>query len=105
MRQHLPIGTVVNVKQSDQNFMIVSQFPLTVSDGEEGYFDFGAVCLPYGLTDTKLFYFNKEDISKLVFVGYIDAEFQNFLTNYDQLVEKISYKKLSIQSEEEVNEK
>lgn len=105
MRQQLPIGTVVNIKGSEQNFMIVSQFPLTIKEGEKGYYDFGAVLLPHGLTDTKLFYFNKEDIEKLIFLGYIDVEFQNFSNNYHQLLENISYKKLDNMSNEDNNEK
>lgn len=96
MKQQLPIGSVVMVKGSSQPLMIVSQFPVTTLDGQTGYFDFGAVTLPSGLTGKELIFFNKEDIERPVFVGYVDVTFQDLLQRYDELIADIPYPRLTV---------
>ena len=46
LQQPIPIGTVVNVKGTPVDLMIVSQYPVTTINGVDGYFEFGAVALP-----------------------------------------------------------
>lgn len=95
----LPIGSVVIVNGSTEPVMIVSAFPVTTSDGQEGYFDFGAVPLPLGLVSQEMFFFNKEDISSVLFVGYIDTGYQMLHQKYDELVASIIHEKLMIGGE------
>lgn len=45
----LPVGSVVKVTGSDQEFVIISQMPVTEINGQQGYFEFGAATLPMGL--------------------------------------------------------
>ena len=45
LKQPIPIGTVVNVKGTPVDLMIVSQYPVTTINGVDGYFEFGAVAL------------------------------------------------------------
>lgn len=96
-RTALPIGTVVRVKDNDEPFMIVNQCPVTVKNSQEGYFDFGAVALPLGLINDQLIFFNREDVEEVLFVGYIDRRFQEFLSHYDEMVENISYPKFIVE--------
>ncbi|MBM7643054.1 DUF4176 domain-containing protein [Streptococcus loxodontisalivarius] len=95
-RQVLPIGTVVRVKKASENLMISTLFPVTEKNGERGYFDFGAVPLPLGVTNEQTAFFNKEDIEEVVFVGYIDIHFQQLTENYDAIVSGIEYPKLTV---------
>lgn len=92
----LPVGSVVKVNGNDQNFMIISQLPIAEIEGKQGYFEFGAVTLPIGLTSQDMFFFNAEDIDNLVYLGYIDAEFQKFSNQYDEILSEIQYEKLEI---------
>lgn len=56
-RQHLPIGTVVKANGGEQNLMITTLFPITEKNGQQGYFDFGAVPLPLGLVSREMAFF------------------------------------------------
>lgn len=92
--QPLPIGTVVKIEGSAEPMMIVCQLPVTEVDSHKGYFDFGAVKLPIGLSSQELFFLNREDISELIFIGYADIRFQNFVKDYDDMLAAIKYEKL-----------
>lgn len=93
IKQHLPIGTIVKVKKSEFNYMIASLFPVVEVDKINGYFDFGGVTLPVGVSGQNMFFFNKDDIENILFIGYIDKSFQDFIINYDEIVSKITYPK------------
>lgn len=92
----LPIGSVVRTNRGRALIMIVSYLPLTELEGQKGYFDYGGIAFPQGMTDEKIFFFNKEDIQQVIFVGYTDVTFQKMLDNYDDLISEIPYKKLII---------
>lgn len=91
----LPIGTVVMLDNSSIPLMIITQFPVTRVNGEEGYFDFGAVTLPIGLTTEGEYFFNREDIKQILFLGYVDSNYQEFASKYEELVESMTYKRLT----------
>ncbi|MGT2959954.1 DUF4176 domain-containing protein [Streptococcus caballi] len=97
-RNHLPIGTVVKVKDGNQNLMITSLFPIIERNGEKGYFDFGATLLPLGAVSQEQAFFNKEDIEEIIFMGYVDIYFQQLIENYDDLVSKIEYPRFAIKN-------
>jgi len=72
-RTALPIGTIVQVEGNSEPFMIVNHCPVTEKAGKQGYFDFGAVPLPIGLSS------------------------QEFLSQYDEMVAGISYPKFTVE--------
>lgn len=92
----LPIGSVVQVNGSEQNFMIISQLPVAEIEGKQGYFEFGAVPLPIGLSSQDMFFFNSDDVNHLIYLGYIDLEFQKFSNQYDDIISEITYEKMQI---------
>ncbi|MBP2624065.1 DUF4176 domain-containing protein [Streptococcus oricebi] len=98
----LPVGTVVKVKGSDDNFVIASELPLAELNGEKGYFDFGAASLPSGFTGENFLFFNKEDVTEIVFLGYVDLAFQELLQKYDKVIAEKGYRKFTVA---EFNEK
>lgn len=92
----LPIGTVVLLKGSTQKLLIMSQMPITELNGEQGYFDFGATPLPAGLNGPNLVFFNEEDIVEVVFMGYIDEQYRQFVKDYEANLPNLEIKHLRV---------
>lgn len=69
-RSFLPLGSVVILKGSVKKLLVVSRG--SIVEGE--FFDYGAFLYPEGLIDTNIAYFNRDDILKVVFEGYADAD-------------------------------
>lgn len=97
-RKQLPLGSIVKINHSDTNLMIVSHFPIATINNQQGYFDFGATRLPEGMINQELILFNREDILEIIFIGYIDVNFQNLLNNQEKIIENIPYKKFTSSS-------
>ena len=102
MLNQLPIGSIVKVGSDSESLMIVAQYPVTTIQDKSGYFDFCAVSLPIGLSDQQLHFFNKEDITELIFIGYIDVNFQTFVHNNEEYEQKLELPKFSIDDLREV---
>ncbi len=95
--QILPIGTVIITKDGNIPLMIVSRGALFEKDGKVGYFDYSAVPYPTGITDGEEFaFFNREDVESIIFFGYINSDEQLFAENYDELISKSEYEKLTL---------
>lgn len=77
MKELLPIGSVVLLKDATKSLMIVG----TSQRDEEGReFDYISVVFPEGYINSDTFFlFNHEDIVDVNFVGYINAEVQTYL--------------------------
>lgn len=84
----LPVGSVVKVTGSEQEFVIISQLPVTEIDGKQGYFEFGAAMLPMGISSQEMIFFNSEDVDKIIYLGYIDVQFQEFANRYEEIDRK-----------------
>lgn len=90
----LPLGSIVLVEDGTTPFMIVSRAALFNQEGKIGYFDYSAVPYPQGITDGKEYvFFNRENISSIIYFGYVNAEEQEFASEYDDLVAKAGYEK------------
>lgn len=71
----LPVGSVVLNKNADKKLMIIG----ILIESEGIRHDYIAVTYPEGFMDAQhLYAFNHEDIEKVEFIGYMDAEFQLF---------------------------
>lgn len=67
----LPIGTIVTLKGYEKKVMIYGR--TQSSDGQ--YYDYVACPYPRGNISTHYnVFFNKSDIHKIIFLGYIDAD-------------------------------
>ena len=79
MNQYVALGSVVLLKGGTQKLLVIAR-AITVKNAEKTFFfDYGGVLYPEGLMDDKMAYFNKEDVSKVVFEGYSDIEDENIL--------------------------
>ena len=78
MKEYLPIGTVVRLKGGEKKLMIYGRKQLALD--ESGEYDYIACLYPEGnINDDYNFLFNNEDISEIVFKGYINEEENDFL--------------------------
>ena len=77
MKDLLPIGTVVMLKEATKSLMIIGT---TQIDEEGNKYDYIACIFPEGYINSKTFFlFNHEDIIDVKFVGYINAESQAYI--------------------------
>lgn len=70
----LPIGTVVYFEDMDKTFMIIGRAMQTEQKGELKLFDYCGCMFPEGLINSKLIYFNQDDIDDIVFRGLINSD-------------------------------
>ncbi|MGM0165428.1 hypothetical protein IGI39_000370 [Enterococcus sp. AZ135] len=70
----LAIGSIVYLKDGAKKMMILNRAPVIEDKGKVEYFDYSACFYPMGLNMEEIFYFNEENIDKVVFDGYSDDE-------------------------------
>ena len=94
----LPLGSVVKTRRDPGTLLvIIARAPLTVMHGTTGYFDYGAVQFPYGMTDpAKTIFFNRPDVTEIVFMGYINAEERSYERRFDEVTKSTSYPHLHL---------
>ena len=93
MKEFLPIGTVVLLKEATKKVMIVGYLPVT-SDNKT--FDYSGVMWPEGsLSSDQTLLFNNEDIDQKFFDGYKDEEQTLFFNKINDLI--IANEKIDIQ--------
>jgi hypothetical protein len=93
----LPIGSVIITREGNVPLMIVSRGALFEQNGKVGYFDYSALPYPSGVTDGEQYaFFNREDVESIIYIGYINSEEQIFADNYEDIIAKSGYDKLSL---------
>ena len=79
MKQYLPIGSVVLLKNGKKRVMIYGRRQRRVVDVDKGY-DYLACLYPEGNIDEDYMYlFDEDSIDEVVFRGYSDAEEEAFV--------------------------
>jgi len=95
-KEIIPNGSVVLLKEGTKRLMVVGWYPVA-EDGIK--YDYMGTFYPEGFVDLDhIFLFNYDDISKIEFIGYVDAEFQLFA---QQVVDELS--KLADRESAEIN--
>lgn len=94
----LPLGTVVTLKNGDDDrLMIISRASIIEEQGEISYFDYGSVLVPQGmLAPEAVYFFNRENIKEVIFIGFQDNDEAEFEDNYDDIIMKGNVKKGSV---------
>ncbi|MEG2146637.1 MAG: DUF4176 domain-containing protein [Lachnospiraceae bacterium] len=78
MKQYLPIGSVVLLKEGTKKIMIYGRKQIAVDSGEE--YDYIACFYPEeNINDQYMFLFNNEDIEATIFEGFKDDEEVEFV--------------------------
>ena len=69
----LPIGSVVLLKGAEVRLMIVGR--ILSDEKKEAVYDYAGCVYPIGLTDSnELYFFNRDAIERIFFVGFQDGE-------------------------------
>jgi hypothetical protein len=96
----LPLGSIVTVDKGGEELMIISRFAETEKEGQKGYFEYAAVRNAIGLINMdEIYFFNRENVEEIKFVGYIDVREQLFQENVDNFIQNIKLPQLFIESE------
>lgn len=73
MKEYLPLGSVVTLKEGDKKLMICGRLQREVTT--KAVYDYCACLYPEGMIDSKSVYlFNHEDIQNIYYVGLQDSE-------------------------------
>ena len=76
MKNLLPMGSVVLLKDAEKKLMIVGWLPESESGEKHDYI---GCFYPEGFVDVEhIFLFNQDDVARVDFIGFTDAEFQLF---------------------------
>lgn len=71
-KEILPIGTIVYLEGGTEKIMILNRAALSQQDNSEVLFDYSGAIYPVGLNPEQVFYFNQENIERVIFMGFID---------------------------------
>ena len=83
--KYLPIGSVVMLKEAKKAVMIIGYLPIPNEDQTKIY-DYSASLYPEGLiSSNQNLVFNKEDIDKILFKGYVDDSEKELVGKMDEL--------------------
>ena len=88
MEKLLPMGSMVYLKGGNQKVMILNRGPQVKIEGQMKMFDYSAAPYPMGLSPDKVVYFNQENVDKVLFEGYFDADEERFQEVYKQWLEE-----------------
>ncbi|MBC6310735.1 DUF4176 domain-containing protein [Listeria sp. FSL L7-1582] len=94
----LPLGTVVLLKDGDgSRLMIVCRASIVEDRKKEVFYDYGAVLIPQGmLSPEAVYFFNKENVEKVLFEGFKNEDENEFAEQYDEMVSQTKIPKGSI---------
>lgn len=70
----LPIGSIVYLKDGVKKLMILNRGPVIQNNDREEFFDYSGCIYPIGFNIDEIFYFNKDNIDRIVFEGYSNEE-------------------------------
>lgn len=75
MKNFLPIGSVVLLKDAAKRLMICGRIQMRTDEGERKLYDYCGCLYPEGILDPeRTFLFNNEDIVKVFYMGMQDEE-------------------------------
>lgn len=87
----LPIGSIVYLKEGTSKLMILNRGPIIPSENTDSQglmYDYAGCLYPQGLNPNNVFYFNQENIDKVLFEGYKDDEEERFQEVYQKWIEE-----------------
>ncbi|GAB6640682.1 DUF4176 domain-containing protein [Streptococcus uberis] len=90
------LGSVIKLKNDNQKIMITSRFPLYNNEGQLGYFDYSGCIFPIGIVGNETYFFNLEDIDKVLFEGYYDENEEKMQNIFLKQINDIKYPHFSV---------
>ena len=80
------IGSIIYLKEGSQKLMIINRGPIVDIDNQKYIFDYSACNYPVGVVEDQIYYFNEENIDKVVFEGYSDQEETRFQELFKEMM-------------------
>ncbi|WP_208423195.1 DUF4176 domain-containing protein [Latilactobacillus fragifolii] len=94
----LPIGSIIYLKEGSRKIMILNRGPVIEENNENIFFDYSGCSYPLGLNIDEIFYFNEENVDKILFEGFSDEDEERFDELYSEyLRENKNIRKGSVQ--------
>ncbi|WP_167630348.1 DUF4176 domain-containing protein [Listeria valentina] len=86
----LPLGSVVTLKDGDGSILMIVSRASVIEDRKKAFFyDYGAVLIPQGMISPEaVYFFNRENVSQVLFKGFLNEEEREFAEQYDQMIEE-----------------
>lgn len=93
VKEYLPIGSVVLLKDAQKKVMITGYTPIDMENKNKIYEYLGCV-FPEGIikSDENIL-FDTKDIDKIFFKGFVNEEQENFITEVKEILENEEKKK------------
>lgn len=86
MKELLPIGTVITLKEGIKPLMIIG---IMQTDENDVLHDYIAVLYPEGFLNAETFFlFNKDDISNVEFNGYINSDYEKHMKLLEEYIQE-----------------
>ena len=76
------IGSIIYLKEGSQKLMIINRGPIVDIDNQKYIFDYSACNYPVGVVEDQIYYFNEENIDKVVLKAILikmKQDFKNYL--------------------------
>ena len=74
MNKYLPVGSVVEVKNSR---LVIFGY-IAQNEKDKKYYDYICGVFPFGVISKEYIFINKEDIEKVIFIGFQDGVLAQF---------------------------
>lgn len=88
----LSIGSIVYLKDGNKKIMVLNRGAILETNTGKRLFDYSGCIYPVGLDAEQVFYFNEENIDKIVFKGYSDEEESRYRELYNNWLSENSDK-------------
>ncbi|UEX90905.1 DUF4176 domain-containing protein [Staphylococcus ratti] len=85
----ITIGSIIYLKGGSQKMMILNRGPILEQENKKVMFDYAACKYPLGLVGEEIFYFNTENIARVVFEGYSDEDEIRFQELYQDMLKNL----------------
>ncbi|MCG1297952.1 DUF4176 domain-containing protein [Staphylococcus epidermidis] len=83
------IGSIIYLKEGSQKLMIINRGPIVDIDNQKYIFDYSACNYPVGVVEDQIYYFNEENIDKVVFEGYSDQDEMRFQELFKEMMDNL----------------
>ena len=83
------IGSIIYLKEGSQKLMIINRGPIVEIEGQKYMFDYSACNYPVGVVEDQIYYFNEENIDKVVFEGYSDQDETRFQELFKEMMDNL----------------
>ena len=84
----LPLGSIIYLKEGTAKVMIINRAIIVEINGKEQMFEYESCLYPMGSEEKKDFFFNSEQIDKVIFKGYADEDEERFQQVFTEWQEK-----------------